>query len=527
MSFSEIEWEDLCVSPAHRKYWDELGISPEQFAIFREASQDHFATGSKKESDRIWKLLKAGHTLKSLIALASEDNQRISYSCRLGCLLELTDKKLPATPNALNKIRKYLQHLPNCFDYVTAIKWMQLLSIEELISLGDRYFKDGNSEREFEAFVSALKQLRKSTDLPRADQIRLLGELAAQFELWAIFNAIESERLIDFASKEIEQFRFISGNYGDWIGLGLSIDEMFEIVELYYEDLVVTKKLVTSFYKDGANNLLFVDFKNLLKDGLTAAELLKNIRNGVTASDVLQLKSAGLPITGKNLADWSSIEGEVILFCIDNGISRDDFGARRFDFEIPPADVVIPWWNYCKKQGWIHKYTKTQLFQSTTLLEGTSEPLAGTPNEELVVELLSLSDYILWSKDSKMRGKFKEINEWRTRGFRPMKRTSQPNFEGLDGHNKSDAHAWRYFKFSPEDASVWTSLRLAGGESRELSAKGAAQWRNAGVKPEEIQTWLVYGFKKPAEVAAWIASGATPQIAANRKKAGVAPVPLR
>jgi hypothetical protein len=139
------------------------------------------------------------------------------------------------------------------------------------------------------------------------------------------------------------------------------------------------------------------------------------------------------------------------------------------------------------------------------------------------VELLSLWDYLSWIQNSGLKGKFTEIQDWRRRGFVIVERDLEPDFAGRDGLDPDDAHAWRFFKFSPKQASEWSSIELSPGRLARLSPKSAALWRHAGVKPQELKSWYDHGIGDPIEVAAWIVSGATPQVAQTRKRAGVIP----
>lgn len=519
---TEWHWEAVEVGRTYRKTWDELGVTPEQFKIFREASHRHFTTGKKSESDRIWNLLKAGHTIRSLTALANDDIQE--YSSLFGCLLELTDKKFTNSRDALKGVRSYLEHLPDC-DPVEIVDWMQLLSLDELILLEDAGFiAEG-----LETVASALQQIQEGSKWLRAAQIKLLAELPNRFDWDEILFAVDNDRLRFLASQHVtnsyfeqKSADFASGEFGDWASLGISNDEMYDIVSIFYESSDLMEQEVASFYRDGANNGLFLDFKKLLRGSLTARELHSLIRDGLTADDITGLKEAGLSISKENIANWSYVEGKVILFCIDNGISPDDRGDQFADW-MPTADVVLPWWDYCTKKGWLNKYTKAELLQGISLDDAGIDRLIQTLDGSVAVELLSLWDYVSWIHYSGLKGRFKEIEQWRTRGFGVKERTTPPNFEGSDGRSRSDAHAWRYFKFTPEQATDWYNIKLMERLMAALSPKEAAEWRDAGVKPNEVKIWFDHEIKEPSEVAAWIATGATPEVAQNRKRAGVTP----
>lgn len=523
----EWDWDDVGVGRAYRKTWDELGITPAQFRIFREASHQHFTTGKRSESNQIWKLLKSGYSLTSLISLAKEDAQ--DMSCLLGCLLELAKKQKPISRDTLNRVRNYLEHLPECTDPVAVMSWMQLLSLDELSLLGEAGFISLGDEYELGIVSSALEQIRESVNWLPAAQIRLLAELSKRFGMDHVQSAVEARVLERLASSHIEQSNieresadFESGKYGDWTSLGISNDEMNEIVSTYYEPAVSMKREVASFYKDGANNSLFLDFKSLLSGNLTTEEFLDLIRDGLTADDIAGLREVGLQVSKESISEWSFVEGKVILFCIDNGISSNDRGDIFAD-RMPPADVVLPWWDYCKKKDWTNRYTRAELLQGISYEDATTDQLVLTTEGSCVLEMLSLCEYESWTTFSGMKGKFKEIEEWRIRGFEAKARTSPPNFEGLDGSSRSDAHAWRYFKFSPKQAVDWSSVKLMERLMPGLSPREAAKWRDAGVKPDEVKIWFDHDIKTPSEAAAWIATGATPQVAYIRKRAGVVP----
>ena len=523
----EWDWEALGVGRSYKKTWDELGITPEQFRTFKDASERHFTTGKRSESDRVWKLLKSGHTVRSLFALAREDIE--DTSCVFECLLELTQRNLPNDKATLKRVHSYIEELRYCNDAVTVLSWMQLLSLDDVILLRDAGFIDNADEDECENLTSALRQIQENIKWLPAAQIRILVELTEWFEMDQISSAIEYNRLGAFISNHLharnierENAEFQSGEYGDWQSLGISIDEMKEIVNSFYESVDEAEHLVSSFYSDGNSNSLFGDFKSLTQNGLGAHEILDLIRGGLTASDTSALKTAGLKVTRENLAEWSSVEGKVILFCIDNGIEHKD-RVWRFEDWMPSAELVLPWWEFCRDQGWLGLYSKSQLLQGVEFEDATPEQLMETTSGEHEVELLSLWDYLSWIQNSGLKGKFTEIQDWRRRGFVIVERDLEPDFAGRDGLDPDDAHAWKFFKFSPKQASEWSSIELSPGRLARLSPKSAALWRHAGVKPQELKSWYDHGIGDPIEVAAWIASGATPQVAQTRKRAGVIP----
>jgi hypothetical protein len=523
----EWDWDDVGVGRAYRKTWDELGISPTQFKIFKEASHRHFTTGKKSESDRVCNLLQAGHSLKSLVALADQDIKE--SSCLFGCLLELTEKKGSNPRGSLQQIRSYLLHLPFCFDERDVLNWMQLLSPDELKLLKDAGFINEGDDSEFKMVASALEQLRTNIKWLPAALVRLLAELPERFDMDDIESAIQAHELkqlayfhIQQSNLERESAEFKSGKYGDWRSLGISIDEMYEIVNSFYEPVEEAEHLVSSFYADGNSNALFEDFKNLAQNGLGAHEILELIRGGVTAADTFGLKSAGLRITRDNLNEWSSVEGKVILFCIDNVITKDDRGWRFEDW-MPSADLVLPWWEFCRDQGWLGRYSKSQLLNGIDFEDAAPDQLMETTSGEHEVELLSLWDYFCWIQYSGLKGKFAEIQDWRRRGFVIVERDFKPDFAGRDGLDPDDAHAWKFFKFSPKQASEWSSIELSPGRPARLSPKSAALWRGAKIKPHEVKAWYAHGIDDPIEAAAWVISGASPQVAQTRKRAGVNP----
>jgi hypothetical protein len=406
---------------------------------------------------------------------------------------------------------------------------MQLLSLDELKLLKDAGFIDDGDDSEFEMVASALEQLRTNIKWLPAALIRLLAELPERFDMDDIESAVQAHGLTQLASFHIQQSNieresaeFKRGKYGDWRSLGISNDEMYEIVSGYYESSDSMKREVASFYKDGADNRLFMDFKNMLQGSMSARDLLELIRDGLTADDIVGLKDAGLRISKESVAEWSSVESKVILFCIDHGISRDDRGEIFADW-MPSGDVVLPWWDYCTKKGWLSKYTKSELLQGISFYDATDDQLTETLDGPHIVELLSLWDYLAWISYSGIKGKFKEIEDWRMRGFMARHQSTPPEFEDLDFSSRSDALAWRYFKFSPKQATDWSRVRLMERLMPGLSPKEAAQWRDAGVKPDEVKAWFDHSISNPSEAASWIATGATPQIAQNRKRAGVNP----
>lgn len=509
---TEWHWDAVEVGRTYRKTWDELGVTPEQFKIFREASQRHFTTGKKSESDRIWNLLKAGHTIRSLTALANDDIQE--YSTILGCLLELTDRKLPDSRDALKGVRNYLKHLPDC-DPVEIVNWMQLLSLDELILLEDAGFiAEG-----LETVASALQQIQEGSKWLRAAQIKLLAELPKRFDWDEILFAVDNDRLRFLASQHVtnsyfeqESADFVSGKYGDWRSLGVSIEQMHEIVNDYYEPADFMDAKVTSFYKDGPNNALFADFKNLLKSGWSVPDLLNLIRSGFTADDVREVQNAGLPITQANIDEWNEIESAVILFSIDNGFTRKDREGGIFEDWMPSASLVLPWWDFCKKKGWIDQYTRSQLLYGLDPEDAQPGQTIETRFDDTITELLSLEECLSWGALEK---KFDEIQKWRLGGFTSQFHDRTPDYSGSDGDKDRDALGWRHFKFSPTQAAAWVEARTGPRE--------ASMWRSGKIKPDEVKAWRSVGVRHPAEAARWVASGANPQVAQARKQAGITP----
>jgi len=507
------DWDDVGVGRTYRKTWDELGITPEQFRTFREASHQYFTTGKKSESDRIWSLLKAGHTIRSLSALANDDIQE--YSSLLGCLLELTDRKLPNSRDALKGVRSYLELLPDC-DPVEVVNWMQLLSSDELILLEDAGFiAEG-----LETVASALQQIQERVKWLRAAQIKLLAELPKHFTWNEILFAVENDRLGTLASQlimnsndEQEAAKFVSGKYGDWRSLGVSFEQMHEIVNDYYEPADFMDAKVTSFYKDGPNNALFADFKNLLKSGWSVPELLNRIRSGFTADDVREIHDAGLPITQANLDEWNEIESAVILFLIDNGFTRKDREGGIFEDWMPSASLILPWWEFCKKKGWIDQFTRSQLLYGLDPEDAQPAQTVETRFDETITELLSLEECLKWEP---LREKFDEIQKWRLAGFSAKPGDYSHGYKGFAGHDDRNALAWRHFKFTPNQALAWF-------EALRIGPLEASMWHKGGIKLSEVQLWISVGIRSPSEAARWVASGANPQVAQARKKAGITP----
>lgn len=520
----EWDWDDVGVGRAYRQTWDELGVTPNQFRIFREASNRYFTTGKKSESARIWKLLRAGHTIKSLTALADDDIQE--YSSLLGCLLEITDRELPNTRDALKEIRNYLEHLP-CCDPVETVNWMQSMSLDNLALLNEAGLIGNGDAYELRTILDALTQIRERVkSLPQNLETEFLIAMSARFARSEIFVMEDARRFGSLisqylsmlwmegqtAAEQRESEKFASGEYGDWKSLGVSIEQMHEIVNGYYRPAAVMDATVTSFDEDGANNALFADFKNLLKGGWSVAELLEQIRCGLTADDVRELQTAGLPVTQINLDEWTGVESAVILFSIDNGFTREDRDGGLFEGWMPSASLVLPWWEFCKKKGWIDQYTRSQLLYGLDREDAQPGQTIETRFDDTITELLSLKECLGWGPIGE---KFDEIQKWRLAGFTSQIHDRTPDYSGSDGDNDRDALAWCHFKFSPTQAAAWVEARTVPRE--------ASMWRSGKIKPDEVQAWRSVGVLHPAEAARWVASGANPQVAQARKKAGITP----
>lgn len=520
----EWDWDDVGVGRAYRKTWDELGVTPEQFRIFREASSRYFTTGKKSESARIWKLLRAGHTIKSLAALADDDIQE--YSSLLGCLLELTDRGLPNTRDALKEVRRYLEHLPYC-DPVETVNWMESMPFDNLALLKEAGLIDEGDTDELRTILVALEQIRERVNwLPQNLETEFLIGMSARFERSEVFVMADARRfgsLIsqylsmlqteeETAAEQRESEKFESGQYGDWKSLGVSIEQMREIVNGYYEPADFMYAKVKSFHEDGANNALFADFRNLLKGGWSVPELLEQIRCGLTADDVRELQTAGLPVTQVNLDEWTGVESAVILFSIDNGFTREDREGGLFQDWMPSASLVLPWWEFCKKKGWIDQHTRSQLLYGLDSEDAQLGQTVETRFGDTITELLSLEECLSWGP---VRGKFDEIQKWRFAGFTSQFHDRTPDYSGSDGDDDRDALAWCHFKFSPTQAAAWVEARTGPRE--------ASMWRSGKIKPDEVQAWRSVGVRHPAEAARWVASGANPQVAQARKKAGITP----
>lgn len=521
---TEWHWDALGVSRAYEKTWDDLGITPAQFRLLREASHRHFTTGKKSESGRIWSLLKAGHTVKSLIALANVDVRESSVV--LGCLLELTDRRLPNSREALKGVRSFLEYLPYC-DSVETVNWMQSMSLDCLALLKDAGLIDMGDALEHRTLLAALEQIREGANrLPQNLEATYLVAMSARFEHSEIFEMVDAGRFgwlisqyesmlqaeAEIAAEQQESEEFASGQYGDWKSLGVSIEQMHEIVDGYYRQAVSTGEKLTSFYEGGANNALFTDFRNLVKGGWSVTELLERIRCGLTADDVRELQIAGLQVTQANLDEWSEVESAVILFLIDNGFTRDDRCDGLFEDWMPSASLVFPWWEFCKKNAWVNQFTRRQLLYGHDPEDARPDQIIETRFDYTITKLLSLEECLNWGP---LKERLDEIQKWRLAGFTSELHDRTPDYSGSDGDNYRDALAWCHFKFSPTQAAAWVETHTGPRE--------ASMWRSGKIKPDEVQAWRSVGIRHPAEAARWVASGASPQVADVRKKAGITP----
>lgn len=490
----EPTWRDLKVANSYVKHWQDLGIGPKEFSILCKSSWEFFAKGRKEESDLVWKLIGAGYTLKGLLALAEDDSNLLDY------LLALTKLNKEITPERLSRYENIKWKL-DVLLASEAVEWVELsLDSDQLDSLMRLNVIDDCNERGLERVQEVFSKLRLETTAKSVDEfLELIEDVAARLGTARIRDLVESG---DFAAvvsdiqvaddEAAETDLFESGHYGDWAGIGLSQHGM----DFY-----------TTYFGENSTDadVLVDELRFLFGLGFSHDEMYAKVQRGFKYSQIEAMRAAGLPIDRRTIDDWyGATDPKVILFFVDHGFTTDDTGDILIYWNLT-IDLVEPWWEFCKKQNWIAKHSRSQLINGVDDEETANVPQLITVKVDTVPELLDLNSYLNWREHVGMHNKFSEIQRWRQCGFEP---------------DSSDrVLEWKKLKFSPSEAALW--IKALKQVYLTVYPEVALSWKQIGVSPESVPDWIRIGVVKAAEAAAWIRSGANAATAATRKKAGI------
>lgn len=506
----EPTWRDLKVASSYVKHWQDLGVGPKEFSILRKSSWEFIAKGRKEESDRVWKLIGAGYTLKRVLALAEEDSGLLRY------LLALTKLNKEITPERLSRYEDIGWKL----DVLLAsevVEWVELgLDSDQLDSLIRLDVIDRCDERGLEKVQEVFSKLRLETTAKSVDEfLDLIEDVTARLGTARSRSLVESGDFASVASdiqvadyEAAETDLYESGHYGDWAGIGLSQYGM----DFY-----------TTYFGENSTDadVLVDELRFLFGLGFSHDEMYSKVQRGFKYSQIEAMRAAGLTITQRTIDEWDGAsDSKVILFFIDHGFTTDDRGDIFLLWNLG-IDLIEPWWEFCKKQNWTTEYLRAQLISGVDFEDIATVPQITTLEGELAAELLDLNSYLRWREYGGMHNKFMEIQRWRKCGFKIQGFRYGTASLGDGDTSMHDPLGWKKLKFSPSDAVLWISALKEW--AFDITPKSALAWKQAGVSAASAPDWIRFGVKSPAEAAAWIRSGADPETAATRKKAGVSP----
>lgn len=492
----EPTWKTLSVASTNVKNWRDLGIGPKDFSILRRGNLEFFAKGGKEESDRVWKLIGVGYSLKRLLALAEDDSRRLGY------LLALMKLNKEITPERLSRYEDISWKLDVLLATEVA-EWVELgLNSDQLDSLVRLDVIDSCDETGLETVREVLSQLRSETTAKSVDEcLELIRDLAARFgttrvrnlvELGELASVVSDIQVADEAASERDLFE--SGHFGDWAGIGISQRGMDFYMTHFFE------------HCDDAE-VLVGELRLLLSLGYSHEDMYSEVQQGFKYSQIQAMRAAGLPINRRTIDDWyGATDPKVILFFVDNGFTTDDRSDILVYWNLG-IDLIEPWWEFCKKQNWIANHSRSQLINGVDYDDLANVPQLSTVNLDTEPELLDLDSYLKWREHADMHNKFSEIQRWRQCGFEP--------------ETADRALEWKKLKFSPSEAALW--IKALKQVFLTVYPEVALSWKQIGVSPESVPDWIRSGVVEATEAAAWIQSGANAETAATRKKAGISP----
>lgn len=508
----KLTWKSLGFPKASQKRWEDLGIGPEEFSVLRKISWECFRSGSKEESDRVWKLIKAGYTINKLMALAEDDSES---SQLLGYLFALTKMNLEITPERLTRFEEIRESI-DVFSGTDAAGWVELdLRSEDLERLRRFDLVENCDEKDLERVQTMFAKLRWETSAKSVQELLQLIETAVtRLGKTRVLDLVDSGEFASVVSdiqtadeEEAEKRRFLSGHYGDWVGLGISQFGM----DFY----------MTHFFEHCDDAEFLVDeLRFLLGLGFSHDDLYSKIQHGFKFSQIEAMREAGLSISRETMDEWDGVsDPNVILFFIDNSFSAEDRGDILLVW-ILKIDILEAWWDFCKKQDWTNSHTRAQLIHGVDSDDISTVPQITTLTGDVVAELLDLDTYLRWREFGEMHNKFSEIQRWRKGGFvLESRRFPASSYEGSTT-SMYDPLGWRRLKFSASEAVRWIGAFKDLGYTTSPSL--ALAWKQAGVAPESVAEWVQIGVMA-SEAAAWIQSGVDVATAAARKKAGISP----
>lgn len=506
----EPTWESLGIANASIKRWRDLGISPKEFALFRKFRKGLFATGHKEESERVWKLIRAGFSVERLVVLMEDDSEFLGY------LFALTEMGMEITPERLSRFEDIRWEL-DVYLPSEVVKWVELgLTSDDLNTLKDVELIDCCDSDDLERIETTFAKLRwEMSANSTAELIGLIRDTAERLGNARVRALVESGEFalvvsdIQVAEEEAtETDLYESGHYGDWVGLGISQYGM-DFYTTYFGDNSVDAEEVVD------------ELRFLFSLGFSHDEMYSKVQRGFKLSQIRAMRQAGLPIDRRTIEEWDGAsDPKVILFFIDNGFTTEDRGDVFFEWNLA-IEFIEPWWEFCKKQNWITKHSRAQLISGVDDDDMVNVPHMATSGDEPVAELLDLCTYLTWREYGEMHNKFTEIQRWRKCGFAIEGWRYQRGYSAFGDPPPNDPLGWKKLKFSPSEAALWIAALKQFFFT--VSPTAALSWKQAGVSAESVVEWLRAGVKAPSEAAAWIRSGANAETAATRKKAGITP----
>jgi len=506
----EPTWKSLRIANASVKRWQDLGIGPNEFALFRKFRKGLFATGRKDESERVWKLISAGFPVERLVVLMEDDSDLLDY------LFALIEMGLEITPDRLSRFEDLRWEL-DVYLPSEVVEWVELgLTSDDLDALRDAELIDRCNSSDLERIQTTFAKLRWETSANSTAElmglIRGTAERLGSARVRALVDSGEFASVVsDIQVAEDEATEtdlYESGHYGDWKSLGISQYGM----DFY-----------TTYFGENSTDadVLVDELRFLFSLGFSHDEMYSKVQRGFKLSQIQAMRQAGLPIDKRTIEEWGGAsDPKVILFFVDNGFTTDDRSDVLFEWNLA-IDLIEPWWEFCKKQNWITRHSRAQLISGVDHDDMEKVPHITTPDDEPVAELLDLYTYLTWREYGGMHNKFTEIQRWRKCGFEIESWRYERGYSGLGDPPPNDPLGWKKLKFSPNEAILW--IAALKQYFFTVSPTAALAWKQAGVSAESVADWLRVGVKTPAEAAAWIRSGADAETAATRKKAGILP----
>ena len=492
-------WHALEIDSKSGREWDDLGISPSDFRILREAAPDIFPVGDSDERETVWKLLKSGGSITRILKLARRD-LRESTSV-LAYLAHCADREDASFDGWLQDREEWLFvfESENLASEPKALAcWVTLrVSVADVRSYQQLGLVGELDDADLEFVYQAMKILQSDVDISASGNLRTAALRLGAENLRALYEddsyqfMLVLRSAVDAEDERWRKERFAAGESGDWKSLGLDLEEAEFLVEMLFED-------------SDSHDLesLFDRVKEILQDGLAARELFEMVTRGRVDLDCVNtVREAGLPMTKQSLEKWGTLrDPRLVLLCVD--FDLDPEILRRASDNLT-ADQVLAWWDFCRSRDWFPTASNRNL-----LLESQHEDSRTTPqNLADASQLLELSEYNEWASEPMISGKIEEICKWRGVGFQVPSRHQWTPSTG-------DPFQWIRAKFTPRSAAEWREV--------VSSVTEAQQWRAAKASPKTVRDWKQAGFSGK-EAIEWHRDGISPEVARSRKALGIQP----